>query len=500
MDHRDRAAPVALARDAPVAQAEVDPALGDRTAVAGLALEPPRDLLLGLGDRQPVEEARIDHPAVAVIGRVGDHEARRVDPRRAHHGGVAEAVLVDEFEVALVVRGAAEDRAGAVLHEDEVRDVDGQLPGRVERVPGPDAGVEAELLGLLDRLLRGADAPALGDERGELRIFRGRGLRERVIGRERHEARAEQRVGPRRVDLEIRLAARRGARIEREAHHEALRAPDPVALHDADLLGPSVERIETVVQVLGVVGDLEEPLGELALLDERARAPAAAVDHLLVGEHRLIDRIPVHPGGPARHEPGLKEVEEQALLVPVVGRVAGRDLAAPVDREAHRLQLPAHRGDVRVGPFLRVDLVLHRGVLGRHPEGVPAHRVEHVEAAGAHVARHDVAHRVVAHVAHVDAPRRVGEHLEHVISRARVVVVGPVQVALRPDRLPFRLGFLGVVALGPHRFSIIRFKQASGLEPPGGGGTEALTGVGPLPGPAEGVVPTKRNSLRRKLL
>ncbi len=67
-------------------------------------------------------------------------------------------------------------------------------------------------------------------------------------------------------------------------------------------------------------------------------------------------------------------------------------------------------------------LVLHGGVLGRHAERVPSHRVDDVEALGPAVARHDVAHRVVAHVAHVDAPRRIREHLEHVILRPRVVV------------------------------------------------------------------------------
>ena len=44
MDHRDRTAPVALARDAPVAQAEVHLALGERRATSRLALQPPRDI------------------------------------------------------------------------------------------------------------------------------------------------------------------------------------------------------------------------------------------------------------------------------------------------------------------------------------------------------------------------------------------------------------------------------------------------------------------------
>jgi hypothetical protein len=55
-----------------------------------------------------------------------------------------------------------------------------------------------------------------------------------------------------------------------------------------------VERAEAVEQLLGEVGDLQEPLVELAPLDQRAGAPAAAVDHLLVGEHGHVDRVPVH--------------------------------------------------------------------------------------------------------------------------------------------------------------------------------------------------------------
>ena len=111
--------------------------------------------------RHAVEEARIDHAAVAVIGGVGDDEGLRILARRADHRHVAEAVFVDEIEVALVVRRAAEDRAGAVVHQDEIGDIDRQLPVRIERMHRPDAGVEAHLLGGVDRRLRGADALAL---------------------------------------------------------------------------------------------------------------------------------------------------------------------------------------------------------------------------------------------------------------------------------------------------------------------------------------------------
>ena len=450
MDHRDRAAPVALARNAPVAQAEIDLARGDGAVAAGGVLEPPRDLFLRLLDGHAVEKARIDHAAVAVIGGVGDDEAVRILSRRAHHRRVAEPVFVGEIEVALVVRRAAEDRAGAVVHQDEICDVDRQLPSWIERMDRLDAGVEALLLGGVDDLLRGAVAFAFRDEFGERRILRGCGRGERMIGRERHEFGAEQGVVARGEDLELVFSRRRGRRIEREADMQSLRAADPVALHDAHFLRPAVEAVERLQQILGKFGDAEVPLRHLALLDQRARAPAAAVDHLLVGEHGAIDRIPVHLAELALDQARAQEVEEHLLLVLVVGRVAGRDLARPVERQPHRLELRLHRRDVLVGPRLRMDLALHGGVLRRHAEGVPAHGMQHVETHGALVARDHVAHRVVAHVPHMDAPRWIGEHLQHVVFRARVVVAGGEDAPLVPDFLPTRLGLAGVVAFGGH--------------------------------------------------
>ena len=74
------------------------------------------------------------------------------------------------------MRRAAENRAGAVVHQNEIRHIDRQLPVRIERMHGLDAGVEAHLLGGIDLGLRGAVAPALLDEFGQRRIFRRRRL------------------------------------------------------------------------------------------------------------------------------------------------------------------------------------------------------------------------------------------------------------------------------------------------------------------------------------
>ena len=346
------------------------------------------------------------------------------------------------------MRRAAEDGAGAVIHQDEVGDVDGELPVRVERMHRADAGIEAHLLGGVDRLLRGAHVVALRDEGGERGVLRRRRGRQRMIRRQRHELGAEQSVRPRGEDLQFALAAGGRFGIEHEADQQAFRTADPVLLHQPDLVRPAVERVERFQQLFGVVADLEHPLVEVALLDQRARAPAAAVDHLLVGEHGLVDRVPVHFAVFARDQPGGQEVEEHLLLVLVIGRVAGRDLARPVERQPHGLELLLHRRDVGIGPFLGVDLLRHGRVLGRHAEGVPAHGVEHGIAHGALVAGHHVAHGVVAHVAHVDAPGGVGEHLQDVVFRARVVVLRGEDAALVPRLLPAGLGLAGVIALG----------------------------------------------------
>ncbi len=455
MDDGNWAAPIALARHPPVPELVVDLPLGLRLPADRDLLEPARNLFLGLLDRHAVEKARIDHHPIAVIGLRVDGEARRVEFGRAHHRGHAQSIGADKIKVALIVRGAAEDRARAIFHEHEIGDIDRQPPGGVERVQHFEAGVVALLLRSLDRGDRRADLARLLDERMKRRVMVSRRGGQRMVRRDRHEFRAKQRVRTGRVDVELaclRLALQRAKRrrIDDEPDRKALRAPDPVLLHQADFFRPPLEMVEACQQIVGIVGDLEEPLGELALLDRRARAPAAPVDHLLVGEHRLVDRVPIDLRLLARDQACGKEIEEKLLLVLVVARIAGRDLARPVERQPHRLQLRPHGGDIGVGPFRRTGVVLHGGVLRRQSERVPAHRMEDIEPAGAAITRHHIAHGVVAHMAHVDAPRRIGEHLEHVIFRARIVVLGFEDLRTRPGLAPFGLGFAHVVSFGPH--------------------------------------------------
>ena len=369
---------------------------------------------------------------------------------------------------------AAENGARPVIHQDEVRDVDRQLPARIERVAHGDARVKATLFGFLQLLFGGAHAAALGVERGDLVIVALKLPGQRMVGRNADEGRAKQRVGPGRIDLDPVEALGRVHRREREL--QPSRPADPVGLHGLHLGGPVVERIERVEQLFGIIRDAEEPLRQLAPLHQGARPPAAPVLHLLVGEHGHVDGVPVHHRVLAVDETLLEEIEEERLLLAVIFGIAGREHPAPVEREAERLHLLHHRVDVVVGPGLGMPTRRHRGVLGRHAERVKPHRVQHVMPGRPLVARHHVAHRVVADMADMNTPGRIGEHLEHVVFRLVAGAAGFEAAGLVPGILPFRLDLGGGVArhagvlsgIGScFRLGVIG-RTARGVQPKGG--------------------------------
>ena len=306
---------------------------------------------------------------------------------------------------------------------------------------------------LLLRLQRGgarAVMVAFGDEGGGIGIFFGDRFGERMIGRDGEEACAEQRVGARGEHLDQVMIFGDRATFDRETDKKSLRAPDPVRLHQTDLLRPVLQAVESLKQILRVVGDLEHPLRLLALLDQSAGAPATPVDHLLIGEHGLIDGVPIDFAGLAVDETRFQEIEEQALLLMVVIEVASGELARPIERQTQALELVAHDGDVVVGRFGGMAAAFDGRVLGRQTESIPTHGMQHVVALGAHIAGDDVAHGVVAHMPHMDAARGVGEHFKNVIFRTRIILEGAEDAALLPGCLPMLLPFQRVVAFRRH--------------------------------------------------
>jgi hypothetical protein len=100
-----------------------------------------------------------------------------------------------------------------------------------------------------------------------------------------------------------------------------------------------------------------------------------------------------------------------------VGRVY---LAVPIVGEAEALELAAEIVDIVLGVDARVFAGLAGVFLGGQAEGVPAHRVEHVVALHAPVARDDVGGGVALGVPDVQSgAARVGKHVEHVELRLR---------------------------------------------------------------------------------
>ena len=152
-------------------------------------------------------------------------------------------------------------------------------------------------------------------------------------------------------------------------------------------------------------------------------------------------------GLPAIGEAALEHRDEEALLPAIVRGIAGRELASPVVAEPHAPQLIPHVGDVVARPGRRMRPALDRRVLRRHAEGVPADRVQDVEAAHASLARDHVADRVVADVAHVDAAGRIRKHLEAVELRTGRVGADLVGTLLGPARLPALLDGMRIVAV-----------------------------------------------------
>ena len=417
------------------------------------------DAAPALRRRQPVELARVDEH---VVLRVGDVRQLRLPLRRPDHLAHGQVERLREVVVALVVGGHGHDRAGAIVGEDVVGDVhrDPLAVDRVDRVQTrEDAGLldrRGALLGLLRRGVAHVAACTSSDVDPRHQL---------VLGREHEERRPKSVSG--RVVKTVTSSPHSSIRKSISAPSER-----PIQFRWRALIESGQSTVvEVVEQRVGVVGDPEEPLLHHARLDQRAAALTGAVaEHLLVGEHGLVVRAPLHRRALAVREPLLEEAEELPLLPAVVARIVGRDLAVPVHPPPHPAHRPADVDDVALGGLARVLAFLDRAVLGRQPEGVPAHRVEHAQAVAAPEAHDDVADRVDEQVAEVQRAGRVRQHLEHValgaVGCGRVGrVVDVPRSRLVPDALPLLLDRLRVVRLA-HR--CLRVQKSLSQERPGG--------------------------------
>src|SRR4029079_9468820 len=136
MNNRNRAAPIALAGNTPVAETVVDPALANPRL-----FHPRGDFLLGVDDIQTIEKVGGDEHGIGFIlfeeGLFADGEGLRVDIRWCYDGDNRQIIAPGKLQIALVVGGTAEYCAFAVGHEDEISSKDRQaniLPERMARI------------------------------------------------------------------------------------------------------------------------------------------------------------------------------------------------------------------------------------------------------------------------------------------------------------------------------------------------------------------------------
>ena len=432
VDGRDGAAPEPLARHEPVTDPVVDLALADPSFLEPLDREG-----LGRGDVEPVQEVAVDLLALARVrpAAVLVPAGRWLD--RPHD---REPVELGEGPVTLVLGRHGHDGAGAVPHEDIV--------GHVDRDRGPGEGVDHAAAGegapLVERAELGFDGPVdVAGHGGPLAqlldggpTIRGRERVEQgVFGRHDRIGHAEAGVGSRGEDPQAQLLVP----LDGEVELRPLRSPDPVALHGLDALGP-LEVVESLQELVGVGGDAEEPLLQIALFDEVARALAGAVGQdLLVGQHGLAARAPVDRGEGAVGQARLPEPEEDQLGPVDVGGVVAVHLPAPVvdgtETEEGGLQL----GDAGIGERPRVGPRPYGGVLGREAERIEAEGAEHALPEHGLVPDGQVAEGVVPHVPLVGRARGVGIHAQRVVLLPRIVVVDPVGAFFLPVALPLLL-------------------------------------------------------------
>ena len=198
VDDRNRAAPVALAGDEPVAQAVVD-----RGPAPALGLQASHDGVAAGHGIHAAELARVDEHLVGGVGSeglLGDVGVLGIGGR--DHGADRQLERRRELVVALVVGGDAHHRAGPVLHEDVVGDEHRDLlavDGIGDRAAQGHAGLglvgrAACLRRLVERAVDVLVDPGLVLGAGRQPEHVG------VLGGHDEERRAEQGVGPRGED------------------------------------------------------------------------------------------------------------------------------------------------------------------------------------------------------------------------------------------------------------------------------------------------------------
>ena len=292
MNHGNRRAPIALAADAPVAQTPggffLAQAFGHQVSGHGVngGFKSQSVVLAGVHRHALLLVAVPVSPQRCIVSLaldVGDLPDRQT-------------VLVRKLKIPLIMGRHAHDRAIAVAHEHIVANPDLHLLAR-ERVRDKQACAFAFFLLGGQLGFRGAAGLAFFNKCSQFWIRQGGMYSQRMLGRHRAKRYAHDGVGTRGEDVHAAVADQRTGSIsnvmgERKANTFAF--ANPVFLHQLDALWPARQAVRNVAkQLFSVGGNLQVITRDLALFNHCPGAPALAINHLLVGQHGHIDRVPV---------------------------------------------------------------------------------------------------------------------------------------------------------------------------------------------------------------
>ena len=201
MHHRNGAAPIPLAREAPVAQAELGHTLAKPLGFHKVDRRIDRLFARGL-----FKARKVINPAdfLGLCRDKGLLAHRRVIAKCEERINHWQVILAAEVQIALVMRRAGKDSARAVVHQNEVGDPDRKFCAR-QRMLHFDSRIIAQLLSGLDGLFGCSALARFRKESINLGVALHR-LGDGMVRRNPDKARAVQRIGPRGVNND-RLAA-----------------------------------------------------------------------------------------------------------------------------------------------------------------------------------------------------------------------------------------------------------------------------------------------------
>ncbi len=122
---------------------------------------------------------------------------------------------------------------------------------------------------------------------------------------------------------------------------------------------------------------------------------------LFVGQYRHIVRAPVHKGRLFISHVLGHQAGKEPLFPTIIFGFTGGHLTLPIVGKAQAFELSTHVVDIFQGPLGRRNAVFDGRILGRHPEGVPTHRLNHIFAQHALKTTDHITNGIVAHMAHM---------------------------------------------------------------------------------------------------